>query len=192
MKKLLAIAACLTPLFAVAQIDKGSAFVTGDINLSTRNTNPDIERINYYNVSTDLGYIFSSRWAAGVHVRFENQTFKNGSDKSYARSAFAGPFVRYYIPVTEKLFVHLDGGINFSWFRIVLIPGVPYPTLSSPAGSYEVYVRPGASYFVTDKVALQASMGGISVRAFNHNINRSQTSLDLNLNSLTLGAAFYF
>lgn len=183
------------PMLTLGQVEKGSAFLTGSVTfISRKNVVPEPEKGNHLTASADAGYLFSAKWAGGIHARYENQTLTNNSGgSSYARGTVAGPFARRYFAVSEKLFFHLDGGVNFSRFRLAFNPGVPNATFTdfSPF-NFEVYLQPGASFFVADRFALQAKIGGISFKAFDNDLHLSQTTIDFNLGALQLGAAFYF
>lgn len=199
MKKLFITLAIFIPLVAVSQIEKGKSFVSGGFSISiNRPKDPqagELEKSAQSNISAKYGYLVADRWAVGIGPSFRSQIYKYAlTTESHFNSFAVTPFVRRYFPVGEKLFLHLEGGIGFDFQRAFQIGagGVTSPVVKTNNPS--VYISPGASYFVTPKVALQAALGTISY-SWTMDVNGDTTSTgfgaSFGLSSFFLGAAIY-
>jgi hypothetical protein len=95
---------------ANSQITKGNWLVGGSGSMSIIK-NPD-EKVNYIQLSPNIGHFFLDKFAAGLKLSFTSgRADATGSDFTSKNSAFLfGPFARYYFLKADKPFnILLEG-----------------------------------------------------------------------------------
>jgi hypothetical protein len=94
----------------------------------------------------------------------------------------------------EKFFLHLDLGMSSSFARNwTVLDGAKSPEVKSNGTSF--FLTPAASYFITSRVAVQASLGGISygtTKPKTSDIENWNFGSSFAFNSLVIGASVYF
>jgi hypothetical protein len=197
MKNTLAVVVLCLPLAASAQIEKGRSFLSGSFNFSesgSKNKNLNVDAKTFQlNTSVSYAYLFAHRWAVGVTPSFQLQKYNVYGD-NHVRKFGVGPFVRRYFSVNEKLLFHLDAGMNAIFGQSWIVNGGD-KSPKTTGTDLNFYFAPGASYFVTEKIALVATLGRIEYASSKTKDSEWRTwNFDANfgLSSITFGAAFYF
>lgn len=199
MKRLvLAIIICL-PVFAFAQIQQGRSFLSGGLGLNTNSPdNPQpgsTKQFTRFEINAMYGYLVGDTWAIGITPSFvtQTQTFYDDS-KNHSNSFGIGPFVRKYFVCGEKFYFHLDAMYSFMQQKDFSesSAGDNGPETKSTTNVFGL--TPGATYFLTDRVALQATIGRLTFSKFKGANDNDSSAFDFNFNisSVTLGAALYF
>jgi hypothetical protein len=197
MKKLITIIMLCLPLVTFAQIGRGRVFLSGGVGLSSSSPdNPEpgsTKQFTRFNSNAMVGIFVGDTWAIGLSPSYQSQTqtFVDGT-KNHSNILGVGPFVRKYFPLSDRFYFHVDGSYAFNEQKdFSETPTGNGPTTKSI--SNEFAIRPGASYFINDRIALQAMVGQLAYTRFSNNSSKS-SSIDLNfdVSSIVLGAAFYF
>jgi outer membrane immunogenic protein len=198
MKKFIGVLVVLLPLMASAQVQQGRSFLSGSIGYSsTKPDNPapgETKLFTRFSVDARYGFMIGDRWAIGITPSFstQGQKYTNGG-KSVSNDLAVGPFVRKYFALNDKFFLHLDASYSYEQ-----ITGY---SESSPGGkqnapkttSNVVAITPGASYFLSDKVALTAMIGKLAyTKGKNSNGGASSFDVNFGITSFTLGATVFF
>lgn len=199
MKKLLILAVMCVPFFAMGQIEKGKQFVTGSVGVygySPKNVVGDnIEHYFQTSISGTYGFLLSDRWAIGITPDLTLQWQRRPSgQKARYRGVNVGAFARRYFMVGEKFFLHVDGGVYYSnSYNYMLMPPNGDKLTSSKDSGLNISIQPGATYFLTNKVALTANLGSVSTGwRFTGQDGNTGVGFNVGMKGLTMGAAVYF
>jgi hypothetical protein len=198
MKNVILIAVFCLPIAALAQIQKGKSVLSGSVNYTLSGNDSEVSaqsnKSYQFTASSSYGYLIGDRWAIGITPSFlKNRQLGYGADLHY-RTVSIGPFVRRYFPVGEKFFIHVDGGMNAAFSGNWLVLNGEKSAVTKSTG-LNFYVGLGASYFVSGRIALQASLGNISYSSSKTESDDNRPwnfGTNFGLSSLTLGAAWYF
>lgn len=200
MKKLIVALVVSLPLLAFAQVEKGRSFISGGFGFNTtspENPQPgNTKHFSRFDINAMYGFMVADTWAIGVTPSFQmqTQTFSDNS-KNHSNIIAVGPFVRKYFSLNDKFYFHLDAMYNFTQQKDFAENANGDKQPETTTTSHVVSLVPGASYFITDKVALQASLGKLAFTKFkspNNDNNSSSFDLNFSITSFTLGAAVYF
>jgi len=165
----------LIMLFAAAGL-YAQIFVGGNIGFSTtggkiENGNTSVDKVTQTNFSLapKTGIFLSEKLAVGAMLGFNLQNEKTpGNPDVIDRTTTIGltPFARYYAITFNKLSVFAQGNLGLSYG--VEKHKVGSTTTTGPkTTTIGLAAFPGISYKLTDKVDLEAVIGG-----FNFNFNR--------------------
>ena len=201
MKKILSLLVLCFPLIAFAQLEKGKSFLTGSISYiaagSKRDTQPTTANNSTGTASLGYGYLIKDNWAVGLTTSYYKYHYKNTYDSDYSgyddSSLRIGPFVRRYFTLGEKFFFYLDGGVRADFDKTRSFNSNS-PTTEEKTKGPSLYIQPGVTYFVSNKLALQAGLGGIEYRVSKSNdgYKRWDFNSSFGISSLYFGASWYF
>jgi hypothetical protein len=162
MKYLLILFFALGTFFAQAQTSKGGFLVSGGISFIHRNDEyPSSSSTKYSSLSITprVGYFIKNNFAIGLSLPLSlTDQMSNSIHGSYGAKSWSlgtGPFIRYYFPLTEKLFVLTEAG--YSWNT--------NHTKYSENGSFQkekarqLTLGAGAAYFINKNVAIELLAG---------------------------------
>lgn len=133
------IALLVSTTLSVAQdnlyLSTGRSFVGGGISLSVdsnepNNNDPTVEEIDRSfsgSVSPTYGKFFRDRWVAGVSLTISHQNDRNEeigentSRENTTRALGIGitPFLRRYLPITERFGAYIQPEVSFTYRRTV-------------------------------------------------------------------------
>ncbi|SEC86014.1 Outer membrane protein beta-barrel domain-containing protein [Tenacibaculum sp. MAR_2009_124] len=221
MKRLLLIA---IPLFLstnsycqigrqVTTIYRGDFYISGGLALTSENRNinnvdrsPESKTFGY-SISPKFGYFFNDNLAIGAGgsiTHNDNENF-NGSNFTYNKqynsySVFA--FLKKFFNIDKKLLFSLQGELRYSHIKknIESIQTFPneYLITNNISDIYELGVRPGITFFLTKKIAFEASFGFLTYNiatTISDNPYQQVTSnnfdLDFNSENLVFGLAIF-
>lgn len=135
-------------LTIAAQIEKGAMMIGGNGSAFYRN----MENGHHFqtHLAPSFGYFPLKNWSVGGHVSGSFTQYRAGTMKESAFGSGLGLFSRYYVPMSEKLF--LFGEIRGNAFATLKTGS----SFSSPAYSFS----PGAglSYFLTRNIAVESTI----------------------------------
>jgi opacity protein-like surface antigen len=172
MKKSIVYIFCLfmLSLSALAQIPKGSSMIGGSISGSYQKATPtygDAERTTSIDLRPNYGLFVINNLCVGIGAGFgfskvvrETQGYTpEATDKTTTLSV--GPFVRYYVPITQKLYAFADASYGWNWVHFdsnhrdnSLGQGAMTKERTSTWG-----LGAGISYFMTPNAALELGLG---------------------------------
>src|SRR5205085_10948754 len=114
--------------------------------------------------------------------------------KNHSNSFGIGPFVRKYFSLNDKFYFHLDLGYGHTQQKDYSESSLGEQGPVTKSSSNVISITPGASYFISDRVAIQAMLGKLSYGKFTSGGNVKSTGFDANfsISSISLGAAVYF
>jgi hypothetical protein len=199
MKKFIIMAALCLPLFAIAQVEQGRSFISGGFGFTSNSPdNPQAgstKHLSRFDINAMYGYLVGNTWAIGVSPNFQTQTQTFFDDSKNRSNSFGiGPFVRKYFALGDKFYFHLDATYNFNQQKDFSETPTGDSGPVTKSTTHVVSLAPGASYFITNRVALQATLGKLAfskVKGANDN-NSSAFDFNFSLSSITFGAAVYF
>lgn len=162
-----------------AQFQRGDMFLNGDAGFnfgnesSMFNSPALIERAHYsFNLAPSFGYLLSERLAVGLSLdyRYSREDYEGRAvpggpvtRESQLRQPSFSPqaFLRYYQPIGENF------GLLFDAYAGVLFGNRKYqqnrfPNDEDKLRGFDIGLRPGIYYFLSHRVALEASLGGIT------------------------------
>lgn len=165
MKKSLLFLYLLLPVaFAYGQIEQGTHLISGsvflknatmkDLNGSQKNTS--------FNASARYGHFLIDNFALGAAINYRTGVSGNGVG--------FGIGVRKYFELHDQLYVYSEA--------------IVYRSTDQNIISYSSALSPGISFFVSDKIALESSLGTISYMFW------SSKSDEIDTSGQTFGAGF--
>jgi hypothetical protein len=207
MKRLLTVLVFCFPLITFAQIEKGNFLVSGNLmyqknayNESFNYSSSPVEMIKV-EIGPYLGYFVSPRVAIGVYSSYmRNQTKQVGlnqfsSVKSVLEALSVGPFVRYYHPIGDKFYVFAQGDISYgkNQFTNYLADPSAQPQ-KSKVTTTTIAIRPGISYFITKRLAVEVILGSIAYTKSNfaNNEDLNGFTFEFITRGLSPGVTFTF
>lgn len=168
-KKVLIAAALLAATASQAQLDKGRVLIGGSVNFgSSELTNGSgasatTAKTNSFNLAPFAGLFVRNNLLAGVSLFYGHSkaSTDNASDNAVESNAFgAGLLVRRYLPISNRFFFYVNGGLNFSHgkteytnttdggYRFTSVGATLYPGLSYAFGK-RVLFDAGLSNFLS-------------------------------------------
>lgn len=194
-------------------IEKGTWYLGGNLSLGISDSkskdflSSEAESKNWnFNISPTIGYTFSPNWVSGLGLGYGYGYFNSSSQidggevfesENLRHSLVLFPYIRRYMGVGEKLGLFLQGEIRYtgSW-------NDTEQTNSSDTSYNEnnlfFGLRPGITYFISKKLALETSLGsfGYSRSKGKGDDKYENTSnsfgLSLNTSDLLFGLSYYF
>tara|TARA_R110002051_G_scaffold68155_3_gene122857 strand:+ start:1301 stop:1906 length:606 start_codon:yes stop_codon:yes gene_type:complete len=157
---------CLLLLFfisgistAFAQFEKGDRYVGGDFGFSLNKAESSTTSRSTYlaiNLSPNLGYFISDLSVIGINpqVNFywnKNITSNNEKISSNTVSGGIGLFFRRYFPVVDNFYFFLEPKATYN---------SSFEEESKPR-SFGLSLSPGASYKISPKWMVEATLGGL-------------------------------
>jgi hypothetical protein len=198
----------LTILISFGQTSSGTLMLGTSFNLNGREYQ-DVPLQNYartgsYSVSLQGGKLIRDNLVAGLaltHDVTETRLDLSRNDAHYytnyhIRNFSAGPFIRKYIPLTDRFLFFGQGttGITFGRSRNT--------SIASSSNSVHIIrnfgafaeIAAGFTYFISSKIGLDLSSSGFTYNYTKHNssVQAHNFHLGLNLASLNYGIRFYF
>jgi hypothetical protein len=209
MKKLFITLAFITPLVSFAQVEKGMFLVSGNVsfqkNLSDNQAMaPTSAIVKQFDVMPYFGYMVSSRLAIGIvadYSSFEQNFDAPQNQVSVIRTNLdfynVGLFVRYYHPITGKFFFFAQGDVSYGkGTQSALLPAV-IDTPKADIKGATIAVRPGITYFVSKRWAVELIMGSIKYgtreqKSNGQTINKDGFAFNFLTRGLSPGVVFTF
>ncbi|MEN7548890.1 outer membrane beta-barrel protein [Rapidithrix thailandica] len=205
MKKNLLVLAGLL-FFAIqasAQIGPGKILLGGSLGFSSKDTENDNDWINSRNgtettfeLMPRIGFGLSENWVIGAGIGYQSTKFdRDGSDYEEKTNMFVfSPYARYYKMVSEKVGFFGEGTFAFGTGKYK-----PEPTGNKKdLSSFAVGVTPGITYFITEKIAFEATMGFLGYSQIKAEVDgtddpeseKSEFGLNVDLTTLNFGVQF--
>jgi len=186
MKNIIVVTFLISALPVFAQIPQGSSTIGGNIsflrqkdqllNETTYSSNPYYKteyKYNILSVTPNYGYFVINNLCIGANV---SATFTHASSaaatdypelENHSRSIGVGPFVRYYLPLDNKLYAFVTTGYTWYWSNLKYeFPDATDDIVTMTSKSrYTLWNGGiGLSYFINPSAALEAGAGYASVR----------------------------
>ena len=169
---------CLSMLTvpALAQIPRGTSMIGGSISLSRTESNQSSgnkSSLTSFGVQPGYGLFLIDNLCVGASVGLDWNKAKDDPAISQdgviikSRSLSAGPFVRYYVPIHDKLYAFAHASYNWQRFRTETTytnslganPAGPIiPPIVSKTTLNTLALGAGVSYFLNPNIALEAAV----------------------------------
>ena len=185
MKKII-----LAAFVAVASLSANAqVWVGGELGLGTsKSTDNGVQdgKSNYAVVIPEIGYKINDKFDVAVAVGFyhrDSQGAEN-SPKSVYNSFKLMPYVRYSAIKAGDFSFFLDGGFAYENGK--------YAGAENKTNSWEIFIKPGISYNISEKVTLVAHVGNLSydfTKTGDYKTNSFGLSID---NGISFGAYVNF
>ena len=146
------------------------------------------EKMSMYGLAPEFGYFVADNMAVGAGLFFKGISMDDGDDKASLSIFGINPYLRYYC-------------LNKGNFKAYVQAGLTYATISGDMindmtmSLFDISVMPGISYNLTEKFAINATLGSLgygnlSIKDVDDSF--STFGLDLNLTSLKFGFTLSF
>jgi hypothetical protein len=168
----------MSATFVQAQLEQGTKYLGGSFNLgfgssksSADGTSQDGPKTFNFGITPALGYFISDNLSLGLGIGYTmfKETEKGDGVFTPDETTFSqsmidlSPFVRYYMMPTEKMGFFCQGTIEFGFgnAKNEETTGSTTVTDEYKASSFGVGITPGIVIFVSEKVALESTFGGL-------------------------------
>lgn len=142
-----------------------------------------------------VGYAFDDNWMLGLKAGYGYSHFENDNNENFegkTESITVAPYARRYFGVGNKLLFYLQGELGYagSWSESF---GDMTPRSTSSADEFYVAFRPGVTFFVSNRLAFESSIGALRYSTIKRDRFRSKTfELNLDSSNLLFGLSYYF
>lgn len=146
---------------SVAQTEKGGFLVSGSLSVSSSKSEYNAGNENTYTsffFGPKVGYFFIDRFMVGLSLPFSFSKSKytgviSDEIKGTSRGIGIGPFVRYYIPAGEKLFLLTHAGYTHSAIKSITRSDDSESEYKSTSNQFNIAA--GATYFFNKNVGVE-------------------------------------
>lgn len=182
---------------------KGNVIIEGNIGFNSTNNKNTEEKESAFNFNPKVGYFLTDKFAIGVDVAFNTMKAEDETVGSEVKTnAFgAGVFGRYYFLELGKRFkTYTEIGVAYGNNKTETTPATGATTITEKANGFAIGAGVGASYFLTEKIALNFALvdligyrslkpdGGKAVSEFGLNAGNVNNIFD----AATFGLTFKF
>lgn len=212
-----------------AQTTQGSVVATGSFNYFTslgEGEEGSSQKTNRFNISPQIGYMVSDNLEIGLFANldkynYHSETLTTADEWNFSKhqttSKAIGSYLRKYVFLTDKLAFTGKGEINYSTYTSTYnsfknTNGRDYDFYSTAIedSQFEAAVRPGLSFFLSDKISLNTTYGALSytihssdyeslqenyqneMESNGYHNKKNKLSLDLSTSSFMLGLSYFF
>ena len=189
-------------------IQKGTKFLSGGITFNYSDNsesetfptffgndgNSNERKLTMFNIAPGFGYTITNNLVLGLGTSYtyrESKTNNNDSEMSSISNTYGiGIFARGYKGLTDKLLLFLNGNISYS--------NTHFNGSDFDSNSYSIIIRPGLAYFISQKLALETSVGQIGyIKSTSEDSDFFVSETDqffatLNLSNIQFGLSYYF
>ncbi|MCE3074247.1 outer membrane beta-barrel protein [Chryseobacterium gwangjuense] len=218
MKKLLLASAIALFGLSNAQIAKGTAYLSGQVNYAQEENNNNDTKVESFRVIPTAGYFVNTNLAVGLGLGYANDKVTTTTTSSVAggtltvenkgtQSAFVvAPFVRKYWTLADKLyfFGQLEVPMAFGEYKeegTQTFTTGSTTTVNSTSDktkftSIGVNVKPGLDYFLNKNWSIEATIGEFGYNTYKEDVDGAKSinnyKFGLNLSSVTFGVKYVF
>jgi hypothetical protein len=228
MKKIaLIVFALFMMLGSYAQIGKGSFLLTGSVACSSYNnswcdslTTYDNKQTNY-SVSPGIGFFAANNFAVGLGIEYFSNSgsssynnifgnyYSNTKSSSTSRGLEFSPYAAYYFRLSDNAYISATATFGYQMLLSYSHKNETQSTATytlheyNDVDSYQINASllPGLVYFLNQKLALKASIGGLFYNysyfknknvSYDNYEKYSSTGLNFNMSSVSFGIQYFF
>ncbi|WBV60727.1 outer membrane beta-barrel protein [Chryseobacterium camelliae] len=218
MKKLLLASAIALFGLSNAQIAKGTAYLSGQVNYAQEENNNNDTKVESFRVIPTAGFFVNTNLAVGLGLGYANDKITTTTTSNVAggtltvenkgtQSAFVvAPFVRKYWTLADKLYIfgQLEVPMAFGEYKEegteTFVAGST-TTVNSTSDktkftSIGVNVKPGLDYFLNKNWSIEATIGEFGYNTYKEDVDGAKSinnyKFGLNLSSVTFGVKYVF
>ena len=188
MKKVLIIAAIAgTALTTNAQFTKGDKFTSSSLGYSS--TTQGDEKSSAFSLAPSVGLFVTNNLSLGLEFGIGSNSSELASVKSVDESSFSfGAHANYYFTPTEKFSFFANMGVDY----MSMNDKIAKETISG----FGLSVVPSVSYFLNNRLAMQASYGSIGYHTMKSDAAESKSvnnlGVNLDMSSIGFGLTYKF
>jgi hypothetical protein len=183
MKKILILTALLTGVCTFAQevmedekliLKSGTVNLGGNLNFGTSNqdfsseTNQNINKNTLFRIQPRFGYFVVNNVEIGIaldytHVNQNSLQQRQPVTESENTTTTFGiiPYIRGYKSINKNLLLFVQGEIGYSTIQSEFQNNSR--NISTGSGNeFRIGIKPGITYFISKRMALEASLGGLT------------------------------
>lgn len=192
-------------------IEKGTWFTAGSISFSSNESKSenltnfyDAENLGF-NLAPKIGFALKRNLVAGVGIDYGRTKYNNSNvnvgnlkTSEFLNQSFnVSPYLRAYKGLGQNIALFLQGEFGYTrgWSEI---SRSDQSESTSTQNRYSLGIRPGLTYFMSKKLALETSIGNLGFSKFDSDGSNQATSsgsnfnFSLNTSDLFVGVAYYF
>lgn len=208
MKKLLFAIMAIASSIVVGQekeqkflIPKNTWNISGGLSLNNSNTKSEESKSDSFgfNFKPKIGYFFHNNLSAGIGLGYgyNNHSTNNDFQNETTTNLFSiFPYVKKHFSIGKKVGLFLQGEFRYSYAKNGNSYELTYKRINH---SYFFGVRPGLTFLITKKLAIETSIGALGYSKNNSRYQRDEAkesshnsfSFDLNSSNLTLGLSLF-
>lgn len=192
-------------------IEKGTWTVNTNINYSNRNNNiesvdgPVLEsKSTNYSFTPNVGYLITKNLEIGIGLGIgfsesSNEREESSWNRNTSGNLSVTTYIKVYKPINNKLFLNLKGELILSrqYSEYTYTNDSETTINDTTSNTYFIGLRPGATYFLSEKIALEFSLGNLGYtksvsESDNDDVTSDSFSIDLFDTSYRFGASYYF
>lgn len=154
-----------TTLYSQVFVGGSVGFSVSGSSTTSGNTTVDGPTYSNFSVVPMVGYYLNSQMAIGAEFRLGFSSSNNNATptatKTTTTSFGISPFLRYHLIEMGPISLFGQGSVGIGFGKTKIKSG----NVSSDGAkttSFEIAVRPGISYKLTDQIAIEAFLGGLS------------------------------
>jgi len=220
------IAALLTGIYSFGQnendekliIQKGIINIGGNLNFGigsqdfSNETNQDVTKNTLFRIQPKFGYFAGNNIEIGIALDYSQSNTNNlvqtqpVTEQDNIRSTFGIiPYIRGYKSINKNLLLFIQGQAGYSTSKAELEFN-SRSTSTFTINTFELGIKPGITYFISKRMALETSLGGMSYANSNQDFesrnddntfNESKSSsnsfnFSINPSDFLFGLSFYF
>ncbi len=189
-KSLLLIAAVFISTLAFAQIQKGDIQLTGTFNLTKTDAGNSVETSGFQ-FSPRAGLFLNDHTSIGIALGYSsNKQEANTNEQKVGLFTF-GAYARFYKPVVDKLYFFLEPSVTLG-SGTVKTTGNP----DIDTNTFAIALQPGINYFLSDKLALEATVGRLfysrnKAEGSGNSTEQDSYGLDFSPSNISFGISFF-
>jgi hypothetical protein len=191
-----------------AQISQGKLSIGGSFNFQmdkekTENQNTTVKGPNTteFGFSPSIEYFVTDNISGGLEFSVNSSVTKDypgNSDKDKSTIFGISPFLRYYLGPDDKFkfFGQASLGLGFGNSVHEEDTGVGIVTTKTKINAFEIGIRPGIYFSLSDKVAIESTIGFFGFNSYTqkypNDVKDSNSSFGLSLNTATIYFGFRY
>jgi hypothetical protein len=190
-------------------ISKGTWNLEGNVGFGFNSSESDYLNANqeangsFISIFPSIGYSVADQWMVGLKTGYGfnkseiERSNEAVSSENKSESITLAPYVRRYFGLTSNLVAHLQGEMGYlrAWTESVSSDS---NRSTSEVNQYFAAIRPGLSFFVSDKLALETFIGALQYSSSKNEYDTSETvknnnfRFDLDSSNILFGLSYYF
>lgn len=192
----------------ISKIEKGTWNFTTDLSLY--NFNQSYDQIKnesstfLFNITPKLNYFIDDNLSLGFGIGYNYRNIDNIDNNQNLTTQNTNTFsfnsyIKKHYFIASNLSFFLQGEITYQTGKIKNSFQNSSNTLTSDINTFFIGIRPGVSYFLTNKIAIQAYFGSLgytndTIKNNSNSLKENQSRFNLNLNpsQLIFGLSYYW
>ncbi|SNR39549.1 outer membrane beta-barrel protein [Lutibacter flavus] len=172
---------------------------SSEINNNSSNTENNQFYVGFY---PRVGYAINNNLIIGIGIGYEYHNNKNyySETESYnsdQNGIVVFPYIKKYFNVNEKFSFHLQGEFRVSKSWNDNNSSINFNSYEENNSSLFVGIRPGITFFLTEKIVLETSIGALGYSTGKNESNNREGkfnsfNFNFNSNNLLLGLSYFF